>query len=124
MSVLSSLLQVMSREIAKEWVSNLRRLINYWSQRHIVDTKAELDLLRETGPENSLVSKVHHRGDLGIPLRPDEGTFAIGAFWNWCVIDGCRAILKGGRIHSKEKLRSQYTYVFHARNRGKIYHAP
>ena len=103
--------ETLSRKIADEWVSRLRKLVSYWRQRHRADTRAELDLLREVNSDDQSGARKTFGGK-GVPLNPEEGTFAMGAFWHWCVIHGCRAILKCGRLHVKRKLKAQYTYEF------------
>lgn len=107
--------QVHSRKVALEWIDRLRELVSYWSQRHRTDTKTETDLLYDGTGQKITSPKAHWHcsyedAPYG-PPDPDKAAAGLGEFWHWCVLEGCRAILKSGRLFVKRALKGQYSYV-------------
>ena len=48
---------------------------------------------------------------LGRAPNPEDAAEYMNEYWNWCVLDGCRQIIKSGRLYIKGKYNDQYTYV-------------
>lgn len=46
------------------------------------------------------------------PPDPDAALLDLSTFYNWCVLDSCRAILKCGRLFGRKGLRGMYKCVF------------
>lgn len=46
------------------------------------------------------------------PPDPEDAAAYMNEYWNWCVLDGCRQIVKSGRLYVKETYNDQYTYGF------------
>lgn len=104
--------QVHSRRVAKEWVERLRALIVYWKQRHRVNAKDEIDLAQARHPRVTPQIRVC---DHEVPLEnPDLSAPypALDTLFNWCIIDGCRPIVKEGKLYMRKGLRGQYKYAF------------
>lgn len=75
----------------------------------------EMNIIKESlGGERITVSRRYCKnGHRLAPPAPDSenASLYMDEYWNWCVLDGCRQIVKSGRIFMKSKLRGQYKYV-------------
>ncbi|KAG8886651.1 hypothetical protein FRB97_000071 [Tulasnella sp. 331] len=126
-----------SATIALQWISRLRALTSYWTRRHRVDARQEMDLTHamrglpkwgssEIVPDAAvdhpylerevLIRKkgVHDRQvSLAEPVPSTE-------FWSWCVLEGCRPIIKAGRLYEKRGPHKQFKHMFHVLTHGHI----
>ncbi|CAE6440171.1 unnamed protein product [Rhizoctonia solani] len=127
-----------SRNICLEWIANLRKLIKYWTRRHRVDARDEMELVfaaqgrarfttqrvgREEAPEGLLFKKHIVNNKLTPYLSgwiPDAASPYLAKFWNWCVLDGCRTIVKAGRLYTKRGIRKQFKHHFHVLTAGHL----
>ncbi|KAI0761941.1 Pleckstrin homology domain-containing protein [Trametes elegans] len=105
---------------ALEWIVRLRPLISYWKKRHQYDARLEMDILHSnTGrppitPQRAREHHDHgHRHDteLPVPLDRDASLPDLDFFYNWCVLDGCRPILKCGRLYGRKGWWGQYKHI-------------
>ncbi|THH01570.1 hypothetical protein EW026_g1154 [Hermanssonia centrifuga] len=107
--------EVYSCQYALEWIARLRPLISYWKKRHQVDAREEMDLVHaSTGrPRITARRHVHDEQDAApeTPPDPDKSSPDLSSFYNWCLLDGCRAISKCGKLFSRKGLRGQYKHV-------------
>ncbi|TDL23189.1 hypothetical protein BD410DRAFT_787507 [Rickenella mellea] len=110
-------LEANSRKVALEWISHLRELISYWTLRHRADARSEMELLHEsTGRQRlTLARRVKHSEEDELPPEgppdPDANVPYLSPYWNWCVLDACRPIIKSGRAFVKRGLRGQYKHM-------------
>ncbi|TCD70536.1 hypothetical protein EIP91_002882 [Steccherinum ochraceum] len=98
-----------------EWITRLRQLVSYWRKRHQVDAKQEMDLSHHVAGRPRLTP--HKRRDLpecppDQPPDPDASLPDLSTFYNWCVLDSCRAILRCGRLFGRQGLRGMYRHFF------------
>ncbi|CAE7216406.1 unnamed protein product [Rhizoctonia solani] len=130
--------EVYSRNVCLEWIANLRKLIKYWTRRHRVDARDEMELVfaaqgrarfttqrvgREEAPEGLLFKKHIVNNKLTPYLSgwiPDAASPYLAKFWNWCVLDGCRTIVKAGRLYTKRGIRKQFKHHFHVLTAGHL----
>ncbi|KAG8980386.1 hypothetical protein FRC05_006017 [Tulasnella sp. 425] len=93
-----------SAMVALEWIGKLRALCGYWSRRHLVDAEEEMRLIETV--RGVVTPKHKHAGadEISDPPR-------IGDFWNWCVLEGCRPIIKAGRLYEKKGLHKLYKHM-------------
>ena len=56
-----------------------------------------------------------HREDQDVapeaPADTEAALPALGSLYNWCVLDGCKAVLKTSKIFTRRGLHGQYKYV-------------
>ncbi|KLO17283.1 hypothetical protein SCHPADRAFT_846749 [Schizopora paradoxa] len=98
-----------SRKLALEWITRLRELITYWTLRHRADARLEMSILKESyGIDKITPGKLEKVASL--PPDPTHGSHHLPTFWNWCVLDACRSVLKSGRLFTKSKLEGQYVH--------------
>lgn len=45
------------------------------------------------------------------PADPSAPLPALGSLYNWCVLDGCKPIIRGGKVYMRRGLHGQYKYV-------------
>lgn len=45
------------------------------------------------------------------PADPTTSVPALGSLYNWCVLEGCRSIVKGGKVYTRKGLYGQYKCV-------------
>ncbi|KAH7102551.1 Pleckstrin homology domain-containing protein [Auriculariales sp. MPI-PUGE-AT-0066] len=104
-----------SRKDALEWITRLNALISYWTYRHRIDARQEMELVStSTGQKQYLVLPRHGFGESDdgpdpVP-DPDDASPTLSIFWHWCVLENCRAIIKSGRLFMKRGLSGQYRY--------------
>ncbi|KAI0372157.1 hypothetical protein BV20DRAFT_940447 [Pilatotrama ljubarskyi] len=132
---------------AQEWIVRLRPLISYWKKRHQYDARLEMDIAHaSTGrPPITLARRREdrhhghghgHRHDVGAedtPPNRDASLPDLDFFFNWCVLDGCRPILKCGRLYGRKGWWGQYKHIqlvlisahlvqFHISGRTSLHH--
>ncbi|OCB84999.1 hypothetical protein A7U60_g7956 [Sanghuangporus baumii] len=110
-----------STKIAVEWVTHLRALVQYWAKRYRQDTVNEMKIKESLVEERITISKRdykngYRRSATGADV--ENTTLHLDEFWNWCVLDGCRQILKSGRVYMKKKYRAQYIQTHLILTRG------
>lgn len=103
-----------SRKVAVEWIQRLRALIAYWKQRHRVDGSEEMDLAQAYRPR--LTPRRHvMRNDSEIAPEPPVDTSAplpaLSTLYSWCVIEGCKPVIRGGKVFVRPGLHGQYRFV-------------
>ena len=69
-----------------------------------------MNILRDSLGVNKITPGKMEKRDSMLPPDPKVGSELLSTFWNWCVLDGCRAILKSGRLFAKEHAMGQYVY--------------
>ncbi|ETW81550.1 hypothetical protein HETIRDRAFT_51882 [Heterobasidion irregulare TC 32-1] len=84
-----------SCKTAIEWINRLRTLIQYWKARHDMDARQEMDIQAAPEPASDLSA-----------ILP-----SLNHLYNWCVLDGCRAITKTGRVFVQKGFRGRYKLV-------------
>lgn len=100
--------------MAVEWINRLRNLIFYWQYRHRVDANQEIELAQATRPRLTPQTRVHDVNEEAPPEPPIDLSMpypAMSRLYNWCVLEGCRPIVKGGRLYMKKGLRGQFKSV-------------
>lgn len=103
-----------SCQTSQEWVERLRALVEYWTQRHHVDARDEMDVsysTRRCPPVTPRVTK--HNGEK-IPTAPTVDATSmpeLSSLYHWCTLDNCRSILKSGRAFTRKGLQGQYKLV-------------
>ncbi|KAF5382546.1 hypothetical protein D9615_002957 [Tricholomella constricta] len=104
-----------SCRVAVEWIERLRALVLYWKQRHRIDAKEEMDLAQSRRPRLTPLTRVAHVDDCEFPPEAPPDTSApmpaLGSLYSWCVLDGCKPIVKGGKVYVRKGLYGQYKLV-------------
>ncbi|GAA6058879.1 hypothetical protein JCM10212_002823 [Sporobolomyces blumeae] len=96
--------------VRDEWVERLNALIRYWTIRDRADAVAQMEL----SPSGSLVDKLPpaRSGDEHVTPPPTReellSSALLATVYNWCILDGCRAILKSSTLHIKKELRGTF----------------
>ncbi|GAA6054384.1 hypothetical protein JCM3770_002230 [Rhodotorula araucariae] len=112
-----------SIDVRDEWVGRLRALAIYWRRRERVDAIQ----LMELSPGGGLVNRLPPRSatqkyawdedvdDDGAPPPTRNEILSsshLGHFYNWCLLDGCRAVMQKCVMHVKKGPRG----TFHLRH--------
>ncbi|KAL6303463.1 Pleckstrin homology domain-containing protein [Sparassis latifolia] len=104
-----------SCQTALEWIVRLRPLVSYWKKRHKVDARQEMDISHfSTGRERITPKRRIDENEDSPPEPipdPDTSLPELGSFFNWCVLEGCRPLLKCGKIFARQGLRGQYLHM-------------
>ncbi|KZT12064.1 uncharacterized protein LAESUDRAFT_640838 [Laetiporus sulphureus 93-53] len=100
---------------ALEWIVRLRPLVSYWKKRHQVDARREMDLayVRMGRTRITPLQHVVHEHDSPEDLLPDPAAPLpeLSSFYNWCVMDGCRPMLKCGKLYASKGLHGRYKHI-------------
>ncbi|KAF7985501.1 hypothetical protein HWV62_3705 [Athelia sp. TMB] len=105
-----------SCRVALEWIQRLRDLVVYWKQRHRADAREEMDLSTASSQRPRLTPHLLVKPEAQEAARdasPDlEGALpALNSLYSWCVLDGCKAVLKTGKLHTRKGLHGYYKNV-------------
>ncbi|KAG9103832.1 hypothetical protein FRC06_007644 [Ceratobasidium sp. 370] len=109
-----------SRKICLEWITRLRDLIKYWTRRHRVDARDEMELVFATQGRARFTIPKPGKEEAPEGYVPDGASPYLAKFWNWCVIEGCRVIVKGGRLYTKKGIRKEFKHLFHVLTGGHL----
>ncbi|KAK2465224.1 hypothetical protein APHAL10511_002578 [Amanita phalloides] len=103
--------QAHSYRVAREWINGLRALVSYWKERHRSDAEHEMNLAQAGRPRlTPLMPKCQEHVPVSLPdALPTLVTMYTSS--NWCMIEGCRPIIRGGKLFMKKGLRGQYRLI-------------
>lgn len=76
--------------VAAEWVARLTALVEYWTVRRRVNARQEMDAVAGAAALDMTLGQTPH------------WQLSLSRLWNWCVIDGCRAITLEGPLFMKQ----------------------
>ncbi|GAA5822154.1 hypothetical protein JCM11251_004875 [Rhodosporidiobolus azoricus] len=111
-----------SISIREEWVDRLRALSAYWRRRERVDAIQLMELSPSSGlvnripPPSTSISRRHaYDGTIADddgeppPTRNDIlSSPHLAHFYNHCILEGCRALMKQGVMHVKKGMRGVF----------------
>ncbi|EPQ54943.1 hypothetical protein GLOTRDRAFT_43400 [Gloeophyllum trabeum ATCC 11539] len=102
-----------SRRIALEWIDRLRALVRYWKHRHRIDAREEMNVVQLGTGRARPTPRIFRDGHTmhTLPPDPEASLPDLSNIFNWCVLDKCRPILKGGKLYVRKGLRGRYKYV-------------
>lgn len=103
--------QAHSCNLALEWIERLRELMVYWKARHRVNAKEEMDVARVIRAPVTPRRHVHQHEENLPPVPPPDPSSplpGLGPLFNWCVLEGCRPILKMGNLFMRRSFRGHY----------------
>ncbi|KAJ7696070.1 Pleckstrin homology domain-containing protein [Mycena rosella] len=103
-----------SRKVAVEWIERLRALIAYWKQRHRIDASEEMDVAQTYRPRLTHRRHVMRNDSELAPEAPVDVSAplpALGTLYSWCVLEGCKPVIRGGKIFVRRGLHGQYKFV-------------
>ncbi|KAL1662456.1 Pleckstrin homology domain-containing protein [Schizophyllum commune] len=100
---------------AIEWITRLRRLTSYWRLRKRIDAQEEMELARARRPLITPHLHPYHRDETArAPEPPPDASAplpALGSLFNWCVIEGCKPVVRAGRVFMRRGLNGPYKEV-------------
>jgi hypothetical protein len=105
--------QTHSRRVALEWIERLRALIAYWQQRHRIDARGEMDLAQSFRPPLTPPT-LDWQDDNAPPQAPADPAAplpTLSRLYNWCVMKGCKPVMKGGKLFARRGLYGTYKSV-------------
>lgn len=76
--------------VAAEWVARFRALVEYWTVRRRVNARQEMDAVAGAAALDLTLGQTPH------------WQLSLSRLWNWCVIDGCRAITMEAPLFMKQ----------------------
>ncbi|KAF9527557.1 Pleckstrin homology domain-containing protein, partial [Crepidotus variabilis] len=103
-----------SAKVGVEWIERLRALIFYWKRRHRADAKQEIELAQAQRPRLTPQTRVRQDDHAVPPEAPADLSApyaAVDSLYNWCILEGCKPIVKSGRIYMRKGIRGQFNLV-------------
>jgi hypothetical protein len=103
--------QAHSCRVAVQWINRLRALISYWKERHRSDAQHEMGLAQVGRPR---LTPRMPKCPMHAPLELQSTLASLVTMYttsNWCMIQGCHPILRGGKLYMKKGFRGQYKSV-------------
>ncbi|KAG8826289.1 hypothetical protein FRC19_009348 [Serendipita sp. 401] len=102
-----------SCKIAVEWVNTIRALVVYWTRRHRVDARLEMDIVHAmSGRTRFLVPRIGESVYPAPPPDPRDASPLLGRWWHWCVLEGCRSIIRAGRLFMRTGVKGQMRHYY------------
>lgn len=112
-----------SKSVAHEWIERLAALARYWKRREKVDA---LERMNACGYDPTLIQRrwQERPGDRPMGVAPDVERVAplLGNIWNWCLVQGCRGILRSGRLFHKRKAYAPFRSRHYLLIAGRLLH--
>ncbi|KAG1742396.1 uncharacterized protein EDB91DRAFT_1279626 [Suillus paluster] len=106
-----------SCQTSQEWVDRLLALVGYWTQRHRVDARDEMDISYSTRHRPPITPRVtkhafcNEKKSPTTPIVDAEFMPELSSLYHWCTLDNCRSVLKSGRAFARKGLQGQYKLV-------------
>ncbi|KAJ3827599.1 Pleckstrin homology domain-containing protein [Lentinula raphanica] len=102
-----------SCSVTIEWVERLQALVKYWRNKHRNDAKEEMELAQGYRPPVTphIYAEADRTNYAEPPVDPSSTLPALGSLFNWCVLEGCKPIVKSGKIFMRQGLHGQYRLV-------------
>ncbi|KAJ3796632.1 Pleckstrin homology domain-containing protein [Lentinula aff. detonsa] len=99
--------------VTHEWVERLQALVKYWRIKHRNDAKEEMELAQgyRAPVTPHIYAEVDRTNYAEPPVDPSSTLPALGSLFNWCVLEGCKPIVKSGKVFMRKGLRGQYRLV-------------
>ncbi|GAA6037786.1 hypothetical protein JCM8097_005033 [Rhodosporidiobolus ruineniae] len=110
-----------SIEVREEWVDRLRALATYWRRRERVDAVQLMELSPASGLVNRLPPPPRSDRRYAFDGAPEDddgeppptrneilSSPHLAHLYNWCILDGCRALMKQGVMHVKKDMRGTF----------------
>ncbi len=97
--------------MAIEWIERLRALLLYWKRWHRTDAQQEIELAQAQRPRLTPLTRVCHDEHEAASVADQSAYGSVDTFYNWCVLEGCKPIVRGGRIYMRRGLRGQFKCV-------------
>ncbi|KIK69609.1 hypothetical protein GYMLUDRAFT_151680 [Collybiopsis luxurians FD-317 M1] len=96
--------------VTLEWIERLQALVRYWKLKHRNDAKEEMELAQAFRPlvTPHTYAEVERTPYAESPVDLSSPLPALGSMFNWCVLEGCKPIIKSGKVFMKRGLHSQY----------------
>ncbi|KAJ3910630.1 Pleckstrin homology domain-containing protein [Lentinula edodes] len=105
--------ETFSCRVTIEWVEKLQALVSYWRMKHGNDAKEEMEIAEGYRP--LVTPHIYAEADrtiyAGLPVDPSSTLPALGSLFNWCVLEGCKPIVKSGKVFMRQGLHGQYRLV-------------
>lgn len=101
--------EAFSASVAREWVERITELVKYWRRRERADA---VELMYASGIDMGELNK-HLQGrktrtDGFQGVDEERLSPILGNIWNWCAIEGCRNIIRSGRLFHKKSSYSAF----------------
>lgn len=105
-----------SARVAIEWIERLRALVHYWKQRHVVDTRHEMEVVQfATGRPRITPQRLRDEDDSHCPTEQPPNPAVtlpyLSSMYDWCVFEGCRPITRSGRIYVRRGHQDRFRLV-------------
>ena len=98
--------------MAAEWTVGLGSLVSYWTRKHRVDAREEMDIVHAiSGRTRYMAPKIGDQAYPAPPPDPREVSPLLGGLWHWCALENCRSIIRAGRLFMREGLRGEMKLV-------------
>lgn len=100
-----------SSKLALDWINRLRPLVSYWKARHRFDAQQEMELAQATRPPLTVPRReegTHAPLKLPTPLPALVTMYTTS---NWCMLEGCRPVVRSGKLFTRKGLYGQYRLV-------------
>ncbi|TFK52368.1 hypothetical protein OE88DRAFT_1627947 [Heliocybe sulcata] len=102
-----------SCRVALQWIDHLRALVRYWQHRLRIDAREEMNIVQLGTGQARPTPRVYRDGHTAhvLPPDPEASLPDLSNIYNWCLLENCRPILKGGKLFVRKGLRGRYQYV-------------
>ncbi|CAG8553080.1 7854_t:CDS:2 [Cetraspora pellucida] len=111
------ILEAYSKITMKEWVKCLNALVKYWKARLADDIKIRISMLK-SNQFNDYDDNGVHIGDDFHGHWDSFRSYTSTTIWHWCILNGCRGIMKSGLLYQKARFYGTFINYYHILTRG------
>ncbi|CAD6886632.1 unnamed protein product [Tilletia laevis] len=104
-------LESYSAPLTQQWIKHLTELRVYWKRKERLDALTLMQVQGDIDPVK--FSEKAHRAlaekDFRHPVSQEERVSPLlSSLWNWCIIEGCRGIIRSGKLYHKHSAYAPY----------------
>ncbi|KIM21701.1 hypothetical protein M408DRAFT_333312 [Serendipita vermifera MAFF 305830] len=102
-----------SCKVCVEWIKRIQELTSYWTRKQRIDARLEMDIVHAmAGRTRFLVPRVGENVYPAPPPDPRDASPLLGRWWHWCVLNGCRSIVRAGRLYVRTSTRGEMRHFY------------
>ncbi|KAE8222626.1 hypothetical protein CF319_g4199 [Tilletia indica] len=101
-------LESYSAQLTRQWITHLTDLIAYWKRKERADAITLMQIQGSIDPTkfSDKAQRALAEKNFRNPISEEERISPLlASLWNWCIVEGCRGIIRSGKLYHK---RSPY----------------
>ncbi|KAK0562823.1 hypothetical protein OC844_002504 [Tilletia horrida] len=100
-----------SASLARQWIDHLNQLKDYWKRKERLDAILHMQVEGSFDPSQlgEKAQRAMAEKRLRNPMSEAERISPLlTSLWNWCIVEGCRGIIRSGKLFHKRSAYAPY----------------